>query len=154
MSEWYFAYGSNLWLDQMIERCGPIPQGAERPRLARLPNYQLLFNMQGEDGQAFANVMCPGKGVLGVIYSFSPEALVKLDAFERGYKRGPVRVVLENGSELNAVTYFAEAAHVACYGLKPRADYLQKILRGARQHGFPEKFIREIETIANEERET
>jgi gamma-glutamylcyclotransferase len=151
MSEWYFAYGSNLSIDQMIARTGPIRQGAGRPRVAQLPNYRLVFNMQGEDGQAFANVMSPGKGVHGIVYSCSSEALIKMDAFEKGYRRGPVRVVLENGSELDAVTYFAEAANVA-YGLEPRADYLQKILRGARQHGFPEIFIQEIEAIAKAER--
>jgi gamma-glutamylcyclotransferase len=151
MTQWYFAYGSNLWLEQMIERTGAFPAGTEAPRLARLPNYRLAFNMRGADGQAFANLMSPGNGMLGVVYCCSPEALVKMDVFEKGYQRGSVRVVLENGEKLDAATYFAEATHVA-NGLQPQADYLQKILRGARQHRLPETYIREIEAIAKAER--
>jgi gamma-glutamylcyclotransferase len=145
MDQWYFAYGSNLCIEQMIERTGPFPP-AEAPRLARLPDYRLAFNVRGEDGQAFANLMSPGDGVLGVVYSCAPEALIKMDVFEKGYQRGSVRVVLENGDNLEAVTYFAEPVHVAT-GLRPRAEYLQRILRGARQHGLPEAYIREMEEI-------
>jgi gamma-glutamylcyclotransferase len=152
MSERYFAYGSNLWIDQMIERTGPIRQGADRPRVARLPNYRLVFNMQGDEGQVFANLMCPGKGLLGVVYSCSPETLIKMDAYEKGYERGDVRVVLENGDELNAVTYFAKIAHVG-NGSQPSAEYLQRVLGGARQHGLPDAYIREIEAMAKAKRE-
>src|SRR5271165_5547604 len=110
MNEWYFAYGSNLSLDQMVERTGPI--GSERPRVARLHNYQLIFNMHGDNGQVYANLMCPGPGVLGVVYRCSPEALRKMDTYEQGYERGLVRVVLENGDVLDAVTYFAKTSCV------------------------------------------
>jgi hypothetical protein len=147
MSERYFAYGSNLWIDQMVARTGPIRQGAERPRIARLPNYRLTFNMHGDDGQVFANVISPGQGVLGVIYCFTAEALLKMDQYEKGYERRQVQVVLENGAELIAVTYTAGTAHAGNVS-QPTADYLQRILWGARQHGLPEEYIKEIEAAA------
>jgi cation transport regulator ChaC len=147
MSERYFAYGSNLWVAQMVARTGPIPQGADRPRIARLPNYRLTFNMHGDDGQVFANVIYPGQGVLGVIYCCTVEALLKMDQYEKGYERRQVQVVLENGAELTAVTYIAGTAQAGNVS-QPTADYLQKILCGARQHGLPEAYIKEIEAVA------
>jgi gamma-glutamylcyclotransferase len=69
-----------------------------------------------------------------------------MDAFEKGYERRQVRVVLANGEELTAVTYFAMTTLVENIR-QPAAAYLQKILRGAKQHGLPEGYIREIEAI-------
>jgi gamma-glutamylcyclotransferase len=144
MNEWYFAYGSNLWIEQMAARTGPIGQGEDRPRVARLPDHRLVFNMQGEDGQVYANVDSPGPGVIGVIYRCSPAALDKLDSYERGYERRRVLVTDEGGVTLEAVAYVARANRVANGG-KPSAEYLERVVRGARQHGLPEAYIRAIE---------
>src|SRR6202035_279355 len=105
MNEWYFAYGSNLWIDQMAARTGPIGQGDDRPRVALLPDHRLVFNMQGNDGQVYANLERPGEGVIGVIYCCSAAALDKLDAYESGYERRPVQVTDEGGISLEAVAY-------------------------------------------------
>lgn len=144
MSEWYFAYGSNLWTDQMARRTGPIPTDEDRPRRATLPHYGLIFNMRGEDGQVFANIHSPGKGVHGVVYRCSPEVLTRLDGYERGYERRRVFVTAEEGERLEAFTYIAEPPNVA-YGRRPAAEYLRRIVTGARQHGLPESYIQEIE---------
>jgi gamma-glutamylcyclotransferase len=144
MNEWYFAYGSNLWIDQMAARTGPIGQGDDRPRVARLADHRLVFNMQGDDGQVFANVERPGEGVFGVIYRCGPAALNKLDAYEWGYERRRVLVTDEGGVTLDAVAYVAKADRVTSGG-KPSADYLERVVRGARQHGLPEAYVREIE---------
>jgi cation transport regulator ChaC len=144
MNEWYFAYGSNLWIDQMAARTGPIGQGDDRPRVARLPDHRLVFNMQGGDGQVFANVERPGEGVYGVIYRCSPAALDKLDAYEEGYERRQVLVTDESGVTLGAVAYVAKADRVAS-GEKPSTEYLERVVRGARQHCLPEAYVREIE---------
>jgi cation transport regulator ChaC len=144
MSEWYFAYGSNLWIDQMAARTGPIGQGENRPRVARLPDHRLVFNMQGDDGQVFANVVRPGDGVFGVIYRCDPAALDKLDAFEQGYERRRILVKDEGGVTVEAVAYVAKADRVTCGG-KPSAEYLERVVRGARQHCLPEAYVREIE---------
>lgn len=147
MNEWYFAYGSNLWIDQMAARTGPIGQGDERPRVARLQDHRLVFNMQGEDGQVYANVERPGAGVIGVIYRCSPAALEKLDACEQGYERQKILVTDEGGVTLDAVAYVARADRIASVG-KPSAEYLMRIVRGARQHGLPESYVRQIEVNA------
>jgi gamma-glutamylcyclotransferase (GGCT)/AIG2-like uncharacterized protein YtfP len=148
MSERYFAYGSNLCIDQMVERIGPIHDGADRPRIARLPGYRLVFNMQCDCGQVYANVLRPGGGVLGVIYCCSSEALSKLDEYEQGYERQSVWVVTVNGETLEAFTYVARPPSVSNGG-KPSAEYLHRVVRGARQHGLPEAYIWDIEAIAS-----
>src|SRR5579862_7035065 len=112
MSELYFAYGSNLWLDQMVKRTGPIRQGEDRPRIARLPGHRLSFNVRGENNQVFANVRSPGKRVRGVVYCCSLEALEKLDAYEHGYERRRVLVERADGETLEAFTYMARPENV------------------------------------------
>ena len=148
MSERYFAYGSNLCIDQMVERTGPMRQGADRPRIARLSNYRLAFNMWGDDGHVFANITSPGLGVLGVIYCCSAATLLRMDQYEKGYKRRQIQVMLEDGAELNAVTYIADIVPGGNVS-QPSVDYLQRIVRGARQHGLPEAYIKEIEAMVS-----
>jgi gamma-glutamylcyclotransferase len=144
VNEWYFAYGSNLWIDQMAARTGPIGQGDDRPRVAWLPDHRLVFNMQGDDGQVFANVERPGEGVFGVIYRCGPATLDQLDAYERGYERRRVLVTDEGRVTLEAVAYVAKADRVV-NGEKPSAEYVARVIRGARQHCLPEAYVREIE---------
>src|SRR5258708_3117388 len=99
MDRWYFAYGSNLLRDQMVARTGPIRTGDDRPRIARLPNYRLAYNLLGSDGQVYANIVEPGNGVLGVVYRCEWEALEKLDGYEHGYERREVVVIDGRGIE-------------------------------------------------------
>ncbi len=144
MSKRYFAYGSNLCIDQMTERMGAVRQGNDQPRIARLANYRLVFNVQGDDGHVYANLAPAESAVFGVVYRCSAECLLKMDTYETGYVRRHVRVVLENGDEVDAATYIAEVANeVSVSGTSP--EYLQKILRGARRHGLPEAYIRTLE---------
>lgn len=68
-ADWYFAYGSNLWIEQMEDRTGPIAKGADQPRQARLSGYRLAFNVGGQRGQVYANIVPnPGDEVIGVVY--------------------------------------------------------------------------------------
>ncbi|MDW7677825.1 MAG: gamma-glutamylcyclotransferase family protein, partial [Bacillota bacterium] len=72
----YFAYGSNLHMRQMQERCeDSVPM-----MRVKLKNYQLLF-----DGVATI-VPAPGKTVWGALYRVSSEDIRHLDIYE-GYPR-------------------------------------------------------------------
>jgi len=147
MDHWYFAYGSNLSRAQMVARTGPIRTGGEQPRIARLPNYRLVFNMRGDDGQIYGNIDSPGNGVLGVVYRCGREALEKLDGYERGYGRQNVTVIDDRGVELRAVVYIARPENVTAEG-PPSAAYLAKMTNGARAHGLPHEYIRALEATA------
>ncbi len=148
MSDWYFAYGSNLWADQMAERTGPISHGEDRPCRAFLPNHRLAFDVPGDAGQAYANVQRPGPGVHGVLYYLTPDALARLDEFEHGYERRRIVVVPETGAPREAFIYIAGPAGLAP-GRTPTAEYLRRILTGARQHGLPEGYVREVEALGS-----
>ncbi|MCR4411263.1 MAG: gamma-glutamylcyclotransferase [Thermoguttaceae bacterium] len=150
---WYFAYGSNLLIDQKEARTGPIRQGSERPRIARLADYRLAFNKRGTGGVVYANVVAsPSAEVIGVVYRCNPESMRKMDAKEIGYERKTVKVTADNGEALEAVTYVAKPEYV-CHEDTPPKDYLDRIINGARQHGLPEDYIKSIEALAGRGRD-
>ena len=141
---WYFAYGSNLCTAQMSARTGPGWTGARR---ARLPGYRLVFNMTDGSGSTYANIERPGEGVLGVLYWCTPEALEALDRYESGYDRTPVVVWDEVGGTFEAVAYIARPECRAGAD-PPSSEYVRRIVRGAREHGLPEHYIRSIQAAA------
>ena len=69
----YFAYGSNLDLEQMAQRC----PDAETVGPVRLENYELRFR-----GNGFATVT-PKKGsvVYGLVWKLTPNCEQSLDRF-------------------------------------------------------------------------
>ena len=142
--QWYFAYGSNLCAEQMVRRTGPVGEGEDGPRVARLPGYRLVFNMDGKDGSVYANIVQPGDGVIGVLYHCSEAALARLDVYEEGYDRRQVQVTLDDGATREAMAYVARPERTAD-GRSPSDDYLEIILRGARRHGLPDAYVRGIE---------
>jgi gamma-glutamylcyclotransferase (GGCT)/AIG2-like uncharacterized protein YtfP len=144
---WYFAYGSNLSIEQMVARIGPLPP-TPLPRIVRLLGYRLAFDMLGSDGRQYANIVAPGEFVLGVVYPVSLAAMQRLDRFENGYYRSQVNVVDVDGVSIDAVAYRAEPKNVRIIG-NPNPEYVQTILRGCRQYGLPDAYIRGIETLAN-----
>ncbi|HEX4607701.1 MAG TPA: gamma-glutamylcyclotransferase family protein [Urbifossiella sp.] len=140
---WYFAYGSNLCTAQMAVRTGLRWAGADRPRRVYLPGYRLAFDMSDGGGRAFANIVRPGSGVLGVLYRCDPQALGSLDGFEVGYQRTRVEVRDEAGTAHEAIAYIARPGHTTVTD-RPTTEYLRRIVLGARGHGLPEPYIRSI----------
>src|SRR5688500_8662780 len=113
MDEWYFAYGSNLYIDQKTRRTGPIRVGDEWPRIAQLAGYRLAFNKRGTGNNVYANIVrSPGEEVVGVIYLCSPDALVQMDKWEGGYERLRVTVTTDRDWPTDAITYIAKPSRV------------------------------------------
>lgn len=146
--QWYFAYGSNLSRDQKEQRTGPIRQ----ERRARLDGYRLAFNKRESDGTGKANIVThPGETVWGIVYRCSPDALREMDKHEgvpRHYVQQAVRVRVDSGEELDAVTYIAMDRFID-NSLAPSPEYLRTILCGAREHGLPDDYIRRVEASGN-----
>ncbi|HEY1190817.1 MAG TPA: gamma-glutamylcyclotransferase [Gemmata sp.] len=103
--------------------------------------------MTDESGATFANIERPGEGVLGVLYWCSPEALDALDRYETGYDRTPVGVWDEAGETVDAVVYVARPEFRAGAS-PPSSEYVRRIVRGAREHGLPEHYIRSLQAAA------
>lgn len=148
----YFAYGSNLVSAQMKRRC---PSFAAKPVVigrGRLDGYRLAFPVHsrldwaggvagieptGDDGEA----------VHGVVYEVDDTALVELDIYEDVpgglYRRGEVTVRLDDDQPCDCITYFALADDDGPY--RPSRRYLDAIIAGAREHGLPASWIKQLE---------
>jgi gamma-glutamylcyclotransferase (GGCT)/AIG2-like uncharacterized protein YtfP len=131
----------------MIARTGKCGAGACPSRISSLANYRLVFQSLTPDGPAFANVLSPGDGVLGVVYRCNSADLQRLDTYEQGYQRRLIQVTDCQGAVLQAEAYVLSPPAAAGVG-RPSADYLKTIVDGARRHGLPENYIRNILTIA------
>jgi cation transport regulator ChaC len=148
----YFAYGSNMWRDQMRQRC---PEH-ELIGIAVLPDYALCFPRSSPIRKCGVAglIVQQGAEVWGVVYRLSDEDLVTLDRREghdpslpphvNRYDRRTVRV-LKNGGMLECLTYFAReepGRHV------PSTEYMRAILTGAEENGLPANYVATLRMIA------
>ena len=126
----YFAYGSNINLDQMEYRCpdacvvGPVV----------LENYELLFRRNG------CATIAPKEGgrVHGLLWSISPECEQSLDRYEgypRFYDKREVTVLDGTGRSLSVMAYVMDERFREPE--LPSNSYYNGILEGYRQNGLP-----------------
>lgn len=147
---WYFAYGSNLARDQKVNRTGHIRE----ERRARLDGYRIAFNKRGNDGTGKANIVLDQGGIVwGAVYRCSPSALNDMDKHEGvsggHYAQRTVRVRVDGGNALDAVTYVAGNKFIE-NSLIPSPEYLQTIFRGAREHKLPDEYIHSVEALGSQ----
>ena len=126
----YFAYGSNINLDQMSYRCpdasvmGPVT----------LEGWELLFRRGG-----FATIAPKeGEKVTGLLWSITPECERSLDCYEgypRFYDKRMVTVRDGEGRSLSVMAYIMDERFRE--PMLPTADYYEGILEGYRQNGLP-----------------
>jgi len=125
----YFAYGSNLDLDQMAYRCpdakvvGPVT----------LENYELLF-------RRFATI-APKEGntVHGLLWEITPQCEQALDFYESFpsfYDKEPVTVRTQSGEKITVMAYVMTGRYKDQPAL-PSPGYYNGIRQGFIQNGFP-----------------
>lgn len=124
----YFAYGSNLNLEQMIERC----PDAEPLTQAILYNHRLTYR------RGVATIEADKKGrVYGALYRISKrdlEALDKYEGYPYLYYRDVVQVEGKGMGKIYAITY---KMHKHFEFSPPRAYYYEVIQEGYRNWGLP-----------------
>ncbi|XZE34398.1 gamma-glutamylcyclotransferase family protein [Pirellulaceae bacterium SH501] len=152
VTEWYFAYGSNLCADQMRFRLGRQFEASYadadfHARVVSLPHHRVSFNMLASDGNYYANLVPSRDDAMGVLYSCSPMALKILDEFESGYQRVTTRVFDLEGRVFNSTSYIAEQRYVSFAG-RPTFEYLSRIVFGGMAHGIPRDYLLRIENAA------
>jgi gamma-glutamylcyclotransferase (GGCT)/AIG2-like uncharacterized protein YtfP len=127
----YFAYGSNLCVWQMAQRC----PDAVHPRRAVLTGYDWLINQRG-----VATVeQSDGARVHGIIWQVSDQDLANLDNAEGvpvRYRRDRMTVHTEGGPS-HAWVYVDHRVNPGA----PRPGYLERIIGGAVHHGLPQRWI-------------
>jgi gamma-glutamylcyclotransferase (GGCT)/AIG2-like uncharacterized protein YtfP len=151
----YFAYGSNMLVEQMRERC----PSASFVCVAGLEGYRLAFTRTAKGnwkGCGVADVVpAPGQRVWGVVFRIDELDLGSLDRSEgyrpdresNAYRRIDVHVQRDGDIEkpLAAFTY------VVCVpedpNPLPHRDYVGRIIAGARSWNLPEDYVRGLERI-------
>lgn len=120
----YFAYGSNLDEQRMIDRFVIY----DKMIPAVLNDYELRFNKVSVKQGAVANVIHNnGHVVEGVLYEVANiEALDKYEGYPKHYDRVKMLV---SGRE--AWVYVAQPQYIE-EGLKPKQEYVNRLLAGRR----------------------
>src|SRR4051794_25498145 len=113
---------------------------------AELPDHRLAFLRRSiRWGAGVVDIVpAPGRSVWGVLYEL-PLGLGELDAKEGAgfaYRRRELDVRLD-GSQFVAIAY--EVVQKEPAEVRPRPDYVDLLVTGAREHGLPEHYIAELE---------
>ena len=141
---WYFAYGSNLDVFQMMKRVGEW----KTSRRAYLERYRLVYDKESRKWGGFtANVNRTGNTsdrVYGVAYELRRRKVEVLSVYE-GIGPTTANVKLEDGSSLDNVYIFLFPPSGRS-GPVPAA-YKNVILDGLAQHGYGSTIIRQIESL-------
>lgn len=136
---YYFAYGSNMCEKQMLRRC---PQ-AQLHSIGKLRDWEFMINERG-----VATLTKGDKWVWGVVYLITSVDLAYLDVYE-GVKIGrygrfylPVEAVDEkdNRKLQTCIVYIDPSFEVGM----PKRDYLERVISGAKQHGLPRRYIKQL----------
>ena len=161
----YFAYGSNLSLQQMRERIGSRPKVISE---AYLENHRLGFTVYSKltwKGGVADIVPEAGSKVWGAIYELTEPQLEKIDHYE-GYKkdRDPkknfynrleVEVVGKKGIKQPCLTYQAEVGDEKRRKYlyhRPSRVYYDVIRKGGVEHSLPQEFFDHLKTASVTER--
>ena len=143
---WYFSYGSNLSMQQMLIRTGSVPYSQP----AILANYRLAFRQVLRSHEVYATIVPSTDAmVYGVVYLCSPYAMERLDeaegVSENCYRRETIEVMTNTGERLSCVVYIGESFETK--ESTPSSDYLNRILTGATEHQLPTEYIKSIEDL-------
>ena len=136
MKRYYIAYGSNLNLRQMAQRC----RGAELIGTSVIPDYQLLFKGSGT-GHYLTIEKKEGSQVPVAVFSITKADEVALDRYEGYpmfyYKEAfslPVMPIL--GQRVVQLTAFAYIMHEDRRRGAPSSRYMDTCLQGYHDFGF------------------
>jgi hypothetical protein len=134
----YFAYGANMDVETLAERNVDFKPVA----IARLRDVRLVFHVPGGDDTGKADLIDDRRShVHGVVYDVPEQSLAGLDVYvdvERGRYRRHEVVVQTSRGEFSCAVYRGSKFRA---GLKPSADYLGRLIRGAQHHGLPEHYL-------------
>jgi AIG2-like family len=136
----YFAYGSNMDLDQMKRRC----PDAEFLGPAVLPGCSFHINRRG-----VATVISSTGKVHGILWEISSEDGRKLSRHEGEalglYLKASVWVEPRNLGRTEGMIHLATDLRPG----KPRDGYFERILKAATDHHFPGDYIASLASWQN-----
>jgi hypothetical protein len=137
----YFAYGSNMCVMQMSERC-PY---ALAIGVATLHGYEFMINELGVAGILEKS----DASVIGILWQISMGDKEALDFWEGadvtdGAYHHKKLAVINDGKPVDALVYIARNTERG----KPREGYLEKIVEAAIHHGINFDYVRYLEAFS------
>lgn len=139
---WYFAYGSNLDPARKEERTLDIRWDSVTH--CYLKDHRLAFNKPSQNQGPCANVVpATGQWALGVCYRCTQASLRRLDKdegaiYEGHYIRKTTTLLrIADDQPLQAEIYIYPHDETSAPEFRPKSAYLNRILKGMREHGFP-----------------
>ena len=139
----YFAYGSNLNLDDLRDWC--IQRGYDFPisqpvSHGYVPDMELVFNYHSSTrgGGALNLELRLGHVVTGMLFEVSPGGWEALNAKEGApgyYRQKRVPVLTDDGDRVDAVTYEVVPERVRDF-VAPTEDYVNAVKAGMREFGI------------------
>lgn len=139
---WYFAYGSNMNVAQLLTRIGAF----EEKKLLYLPNYKLAFNKkvslkpvcrlnsQNTAKCGFANVVeSPGDRVYGIAYLVRESQIKKMDVYEgisSGHYFRVTKRCYDNRDFATDCEVYVACPQACADDLLPTEGYLSHLLGG------------------------
>ena len=140
---YYFAYGSNMSLEQMKERCGNL---WKKVGIGYVEGYELVFDgYSSTRGGPTANMVeNPNERVWGVVFEFNSfddltNCLDEYEGYPFSYTRKEFGVFLpEMGKKIKAIAYVRSEPKKRG---KPPRSYIETILKGAIENSLPNEWI-------------
>lgn len=137
---WYFAYGSNMNVAQLITRIGDF----KSKQLMYLPNYKLTFNkklslkpshrISNADKCGFANIEpSVGEKVYGIAYLIAESQLQAMDVFEgvgTGHYSRQLMVCYDAKDQPISCHVYIACPNAIGQNLLPTEGYLSHLLGG------------------------
>jgi gamma-glutamylcyclotransferase len=129
----HFAYGSNLWLEQITKRCPNhrfIGNGV-------LKGYRWIISTRG-----YANIVksTPDE-VHGVVYEITKsdeETLDRCEGVNSGSYRKEILFVEVNGQNQSCLVYVDPVIHAG----KPKEEYIERINKGVLDAKLSPEYVR------------
>ena len=132
----YFAYGSNMDLVQMNNRC----ERAATIGTARLAFYKFIINSHG----VATVVPDPASVVEGLLWRITDADERSLDHYEgvgQGtYRKALVELETMEGKKVKALVYIATDSAPGV----PRPGYVEKIVSAAESCGLPKTYVDQL----------
>jgi gamma-glutamylcyclotransferase len=132
---YYFAYGSNLWFEQMKKRC----PNSEYIKQGSLKNYCWVISSRG-----YANIKkLEDSSVIGTIFKITRPDEYRLDEYEGVNKKKYYKKYLNvrsNGILRRCLTYidYDETEGI------PKTEYIERINKGIIDANLPKNYIKSV----------
>ena len=128
----YFAYGSNMWNEQMLKRC----PHSRKIGVAVLPGYRWIITSRG-----YASVVPSAddsvEGVLFELTTGDEEAMDRFEGVSVGHYRKQVLPVNLDGKSIDAMVYIDLITDEG----EPKEEYIDRINAGLADAGLSDAYV-------------